>query len=81
MAEAAAQFEKGLDQLKLLPDNPERKRQQLELHSALGAVLIAVKVMPHRKREVASMPEHKSCGILVLPQSSFTFRLCGHSVT
>ncbi len=43
MAEAAAQFQKGLDQLKLLPDTPERKRQELELHSALGAVLIAVK--------------------------------------
>jgi class 3 adenylate cyclase/predicted ATPase len=43
MAEAAAQFKKGLDQLKLLPDSPERKRQELELHSALGAVLYAVK--------------------------------------
>jgi predicted ATPase len=43
MAEAAAQFQKGLDQLKLLPDTPERKRQELEFHSALGAVLIAVK--------------------------------------
>jgi predicted ATPase len=43
MAEAAAQFEKALDQLKLLPDNPERKRQELELYSALGAVLIALK--------------------------------------
>jgi predicted ATPase len=43
IAEASAQFEKGLDQLKLLPDNPERKRQELEFHSALGAVLYAVK--------------------------------------
>jgi class 3 adenylate cyclase/predicted ATPase len=43
MAEAAAQFQKALEQLALLPDNPERKRQELELHSALGAVLIAVK--------------------------------------
>jgi class 3 adenylate cyclase/predicted ATPase len=43
MAEAAAQFQKGLDQLKLLPDTLERKRQELELHSALGAALIAVK--------------------------------------
>ena len=43
IAEAAAQFEKGLDQLKLLPDNPERTRQELELHSALGAVLYSVK--------------------------------------
>jgi len=43
MAEAAAQFQKGLDQLALLPDNPERQRQELELCSALGAVLRAVK--------------------------------------
>jgi class 3 adenylate cyclase/predicted ATPase len=43
MAEAAAQYQKGLDQLALLPDNPERQRQELEFRSALGAVLIAVK--------------------------------------
>ena len=43
MAEAAAQLQKGLDQLALLPDNPKRQRQELELCSALGAVLLAVK--------------------------------------
>jgi predicted ATPase len=43
MSEAAAQFQKGLDQLALLPDTPERRRQELELHSALGAALIAIK--------------------------------------
>ena len=43
MAEAGAQFQKGLDQLELLPDTPERKQQELELQCALGAVLIAVK--------------------------------------
>jgi len=43
LAEAAAQFQKGLDQLALLPGTPERLRQQLEFRSALGAVLIAVK--------------------------------------
>ena len=43
MAEAAAQFQKGLDQLALLPENSERQRQELEFRSALGAVLIAVK--------------------------------------
>jgi len=42
-AEAAAQFQKGLDQLALLPDDPERQSQDLEFLSALGAVLIAVK--------------------------------------
>ena len=43
MAEAATQFQKGLDQLALLPDDPERQRQELEFRSALGAVMLAVK--------------------------------------
>jgi predicted ATPase len=43
MAEAAAQFQKGLDQIALLPATPERRRQELEFWSALGAVLQAVK--------------------------------------
>jgi predicted ATPase len=43
MAEAAAQFQKGLDQLALLPDSPERRQKELEFSSALGAVLNVVK--------------------------------------
>jgi class 3 adenylate cyclase/predicted ATPase len=43
MAEAAAQLQKGLDQLTLLPDNLKRQRQELELRSSLGAVLMVVK--------------------------------------
>jgi predicted ATPase len=43
MAEAAAQLQKGLDQLALLPDGPNRRRQELEFWSALGTVLFAVK--------------------------------------
>jgi predicted ATPase len=43
MAEAAAQLQKGLDQLALLPGSPERRRRALEFHSALGAVLVAAK--------------------------------------
>jgi class 3 adenylate cyclase len=43
MAEAAAQLQKALDQLALLPDTPERQRQELELRSSQGAVLFAVK--------------------------------------
>jgi predicted ATPase len=43
IAEAAAQLQKGLDQLALLPDSSERQRQELEFSSALGAALIAVK--------------------------------------
>jgi len=43
MAEATAQFQKGLDQLALMPDDPERQRRELEFCSALGAVLNAAK--------------------------------------
>jgi class 3 adenylate cyclase/predicted ATPase len=43
MAEAAAQFQRGLDQLARLPDTSERQRRELELRSSLGAVFIAVK--------------------------------------
>jgi class 3 adenylate cyclase/predicted ATPase len=43
MAEAAAQLQKGLDQLALLPDTRERQWQELEFYSALGAVLGSVK--------------------------------------
>ena len=40
MAEAAAQLQKGLDQLALLTDGPDRQRQELEFRSALGGALI-----------------------------------------
>jgi class 3 adenylate cyclase/predicted ATPase len=43
LAEAVAQFQRALHQLALMPDTTERKRQELEIHSALGAVLLAVK--------------------------------------
>jgi predicted ATPase len=43
MAEAAAQFQKGLDELAILPETPERQRQELELRSGLGVALIAAK--------------------------------------
>jgi DNA-binding winged helix-turn-helix (wHTH) protein/predicted ATPase len=43
MPEAAAQFQKGLDQLALLPDNPERKQNELKFSCALGAVLNVVR--------------------------------------
>jgi class 3 adenylate cyclase/predicted ATPase len=43
MAEAAAQFQKGLDQLALLPDNRQRQQQELKFWSALGAALRHVK--------------------------------------
>jgi class 3 adenylate cyclase/predicted ATPase len=43
MAEAAAQLQKGLDQLALLPDSRLRQQRGLEFWSALGAALRFVK--------------------------------------
>jgi len=43
MAEAAAQFQKGLDQLALLPESREHMQQELEFWRALGGVFAAVK--------------------------------------
>jgi predicted ATPase len=43
MVEAAAQFQKGIEQLALLPSSRERQRLELELQSALGAALQAIK--------------------------------------
>jgi predicted ATPase len=43
MAEAAALFQKALGQLVLIPDSPERQRQELEFWSALASALIAAK--------------------------------------
>jgi class 3 adenylate cyclase/predicted ATPase len=39
MAEAAAQFNKGIGQLARRPDGPERRRQELEFRSGLSALL------------------------------------------
>jgi predicted ATPase/DNA-binding winged helix-turn-helix (wHTH) protein len=43
MTEATAQLQEGLDQLALLPEAVERKRQELEFLVALGTALRAVK--------------------------------------
>ena len=61
MAEAAAQLQKGLDQLELLPDELERQRQELEIRSALGAVFQALKGLAHRK-QAKPMLGHESFG-------------------
>src|SRR5262249_26601141 len=43
MAEAAAQFNKGLDQLAMMPESRERLQQEFEFRTALSAVFQAVK--------------------------------------
>ena len=42
-AEAAEQFSHGIELLASLPDSPERRRQELDLQTALGAAMIAAK--------------------------------------
>ena len=43
LAEAVARLTKGLETLRVLPDGPERDRQELDLQIALGVALIALK--------------------------------------
>jgi predicted ATPase len=43
LTEAAAQYQRALDQLALLPPSPERALRELEFHSALGALFRFVK--------------------------------------
>jgi class 3 adenylate cyclase/predicted ATPase len=43
MVEAAAQLQKGLDQLALLPDDRERRERELELRKTLSAALMTAK--------------------------------------
>ena len=81
MAEAAAQLQKALEQLALLPDGPDRQRQELEFCSALGAALFAVKGFAAPERGVP-MPADESCGSgWVPPWSSFRFPLGSLCIT
>jgi class 3 adenylate cyclase len=81
MAEAASQFQRGLDQLALLPDTLERQRQELQLRSALGAALIDVKARRRRKR-AGPLPARASYGSSSAPpRSSFRFHLANLAIT
>jgi predicted ATPase len=62
MAEAAAQLQKGLDQLALLPDAPGRRRRELEFYSALGAASIAVKGLAASENRPCICPRPRIVG-------------------
>jgi predicted ATPase len=81
MTEAAAQFNKGLDQLGLLPDTPERKRQELELQCALGAVLLAVKGFAAPETGQVYARAQELWEKLASPTEFFTFPMGSHSIT
>jgi class 3 adenylate cyclase len=82
LAEAAAQYQKGLEQLALLPDTPERKRQELEFQSALGTVLQAIKKATRRPKQARRMPAHESYGnSWVTLRSSFRSRMASLVIT
>ena len=81
-AEAAAQLQKGLDQLALLPDTPERQRQELEFLSSLGAALIATKGYRRHRKPAMPMPAPENCGSTwVHPRSSLEFPMGSLSIT
>jgi predicted ATPase len=61
MAEAAAQLQKGLDQLALLPETPERHRNELEFCSSLAQALFAVKGVAAPETGQAYARAHKLC--------------------
>jgi tetratricopeptide (TPR) repeat protein len=78
MAEAAAQFQEALNQLALLPDTPERQRQELEFYSSLAGALYAVKGIAARETGQAYARAHKLCEQLGFP-SEFLDVLRGQS--
>jgi class 3 adenylate cyclase len=81
MAEAAAQLEKALVQLRLLPDAPERRQRELQFRVALGGALQAVKGFAAPETGLA-MPERGSCGSNWGPlRNSFSFRTDNLSIT
>jgi predicted ATPase len=67
MAEAAAQFQRALDQLALLPATPERQRQELEFWIASGAVLQSVKGQAAPETGHAYAQTHDSFGSSWVP--------------
>jgi predicted ATPase len=81
MPEAAAQFRRGIDQLALLPDSPERQRQELEFFSALGAVLNAVKGHSAPETGHAYARARELWERRVRPRTSFMFPMGSLAIT
>jgi len=81
MAEAAAQFQKALDQLAMLPDDLEHQRQELELALPSARSCSVSRDLPRRKW-ATPMPVRETCGnSWVLPQSSFKFPMGSRAIT
>jgi class 3 adenylate cyclase/predicted ATPase len=78
MSEAAAQLQKGLDQLALLPVTPERQRQELEFCSSLAAAFYAVRGVAAPETGQAYGRARKLCEQLDFP-SEFLNVLWGES--
>jgi class 3 adenylate cyclase/predicted ATPase len=79
MPEAAAQFQEALKQIALLPDSPERQRQELEFCSSLAAAFFAVKGTAAPETGQAYARAHKLCQQLGFP-SEFLDILRGQSL-
>ena len=70
--EATAHFTKGLELLQTLPVTPERSQQELTLHIALGAALIATKGYAAPEVEQTYARARQLCHPLDDPQQRFT---------
>jgi predicted ATPase len=70
-AEAVAHFTRGLELLPTLPDTPERSQQELMLHIALGASLIATKGYAAPEVEQIYTRAQQLCHHLDDPQQRF----------
>jgi predicted ATPase len=69
--EALAHLTKGIELLKTLPATPERSRQALQLHLALGASLIATKGYAAPEVEQTYSRARQLCQHLAEPQQLF----------
>ena len=82
MAEAAAQLQKGLDQLELLPETPERQRQELEFCSSLWVRRCNSSKVRRRRKWATPLPAQKIYGSSwVPPRNSFTFPMGSPATT
>ena len=80
MAEAAAQFQKGLDQLALLPDYPRTSAHRSSNFGAPSALSYNLSKAMRRPKQDKRSAAHESCGSSwVLRQSSFRFPMRSHS--
>jgi predicted ATPase len=81
MAEAAAQFQKGLEQLALLPDDFSRQRQELEFRSSLEPSCNPSRATRQTKQGERLLAPESCRNSWVLRRNSFKFPMPSRSIT